>query len=372
MTKPGIEWLSGPRQGCVFIAVLPQEKEVALSLKTIVTWLTGACLGLPVASPLHGEEPKPRATFNRPVLNFDDFVDSTHHANQAWCLSFSPDSKILASGCDDRTIKLWALPLAKEITTLQQDRAGINSLSFSPDGKTLAWVLPNGTIKLWETAGGKERVAFKGRNGFARLAYSPNGRSLACEDSDGTVSLWNLARGEESVIARCPTGGVHLSFSPDGKSLATGSGDGLRLWDLARGRELFHVNGHRGRVRAVAFSPDGTVLASGGTDDSVRLWSPATATELTVLRGHSDTVLSLSFHREGKILASASKNEIKLWDLATGKNTVTLPPNSDPICVNDWAISVLFSPDGAMLASASATGTIRLWDTDALKQAEKK
>ena len=153
---------------------------------------------------------------------------------------------------------------------------------------------------------------------------------------------------------------LSVAFSPDGSTLASGSYDRtIRLWDAKTGEPKQTLRGHRDGVTCVAFSPDGSTLASGSWDNYIRLWDADTGQLLRTLEGHTDGVRSVAFSPDGSTLASGSYDRtIRLWDAKTGEPKLTLEGHKG------YVRSAVFSPDGSTLASGSYDYTVRLWDAD--------
>ncbi len=159
-----------------------------------------------------------------------------------------------------------------------------------------------------------------------------------------------------------------MAFSPDGTKLASASWDksgeagGVKLWDVATGQNIATLQGHTDGGNSVAFSPDGTVLASGSYDETVKLWKVSTGQNIATLQGHRGAVYSVAFSINGTKIASGARGnfpeegKLKLWDVETGRNLATLHRHTDGV------YSVAFSPDGTVLASGDGDGTVKLWE----------
>ncbi len=243
---------------------------------------------------------------------------------------------------------------------------------FSPDGKTLASAGHDHTVHIWDAATGKEVRSFVvegAADPYSQtrwlhcLAFSPDGKHLVCGEhaenwSIKTIRIWDVATGALLLKNTGHRRGiVAVAFSPDGAVLASASADEtVKLWDGATNQELRTLTGHQGTVRSVAFSPDGKTIVTGGDDRTVRLWDTATGRELRRLAGHEAEVLSVCFSADGQYLVSGSRDQtVRLWDPATGKGKAILKGHEGAVTRVGW------SPTGKIFASASVDKTIRLW-----------
>ncbi len=305
-------------------------------------------------------------------------------------VSFSPDSGTLASmGYDYATVHLWDVATGKEKIRLTRHTGGVShgstygtaSVSFSPvrDSKLLASGGLDGTVRLWDVETRTQIRALTGHTGAVRsVSFSPvrDSKMLASGEWDGTVRLWNAAKGEEIGALTGHTKSVlSVVFSPDGKRLASiDDDDELRLWDVEARTEIATLTGDNWwETRSASFSPvrDSKLLAGGGDDGMVRLWDVDTGAEIAVIPGPADGVTSVSFSPDGKTLAATgiagwektgrlAYGLVYLWDVATRTEIAVIRVQGAK------TRSVSFSPDSRTLAYVDPDAkTVRLWDIEA-------
>ena len=256
----------------------------------------------------------------------------TGHTGYVYSIAFSPDGSTLASCSSDKTIKFWDINSGELKNTLIEHSDSVSSITFSPDGSTLASGSKDKTIKLWDINSGEVKNTLTGHLSWVNsIAFSPDGSTLASCSEDKTIKLWDINSGEvKNTLAGCS----FIAFSPDGSTLASSSSDKtIKFWDINSGElksgepksgELKNTpTGCVSWVHSIAFSPDGSTLASCSSDETIKLWDINSGELKNTLTGHSGSVSSIAFSPDGSTLASyrtktgrTSETTFKLWKSA--------------------------------------------------------
>ncbi len=351
---------------------------------------------------------------------------------------YSPNGKLLASGCRDGSVRLWNATAEQKglggkigqfmpTLILNKHKDEISALAFSPDGRMLLTGSRDGTIRAWETATGRQQYICGGHSveisGIAKSqeknilksvhswrdtqiqqwdidnrnlisvsilkrtispSISPDTTTLALMNLKGKnkIQLWDISK--KDVISTLeghgyPSNGLNLlfAFTLDRTMLASACAERnnvIHLWDIPiRPRSFFQkvfsgsktihprytLDGHKGSIQTLAFSPDGTMLASGGRDSMIHLWEVDTGNTLLTLTGHDNKITGLAFSPDGNRLVSASFLVIYIWDVETGQLLTKSQPTTTPM-------NLQFSPNGKIVVSGRHDGTIKLWDAQTL------
>ncbi len=270
--------------------------------------------------------------------------------------------------------------------TYTRHTAALKAVRWSPDGKFIASAGGDGSVQVWDASIGTHVFSHNGHQGTINtLAWSPLNAVLDPEQSwriasagaDTTVQLWNVVRkddGEELLPQtdvfsyRGHADEVHVvAWSSDGSRIASaGAGTTVQVWDVATGKELLTYRGHLNSVRVLVWSPDGSSIASAAGDTSVHIWHASTGETFVEEDIHDHPINALAWSPDGRRIASGdSENSVCIWDPAPDpENTLVVPEYSDfaaPVLVLAW------SPDGTRLAGGCANGTVRVKEVFSFK-----
>ncbi len=354
------------------------------------------------------------------------------HNGMASAVAFGTDGRQLVTGGADHTVKVWTLSHADTDSVRRTHSAFAKGLAFSPDNQYLA--LAGGmnlsspgrghqTVQLWQlpdAGGGRLEAELGGFDQWmSSLAYSPNGTFIAAGGDRGGIRVWDASTKEKIVDFYAHGSAVNcLAYSSDGSTLVSGSADGtLRVWNSKTGKRIkqwtahesevncvqqhpsldmiasvgndgmFHLwqtesgtplqsetSAGEGKLTSVAFSSDGTLLATGGELGNVHLWRDSTQHNRSLgqaivgvipryehvhtFAAHKEKIVGLSFQSDGSRLASFGVDgTVVLWDTATTHEAIRLKPGGS----NEHVLAVAFSHDGQRLAAARAS-KVTIWN----------
>lgn len=298
------------------------------------------------------------------------------HGGPVRAVAASPDGRRLVTGADDGSVGFWDVPAGRvghEAARIPGHAATVWSAAIAADGRRAATGAEDGTVIVWDmaTATASRRIGGHTKAVYG-VCFAPTGDVLATASGDGTVRLFDAGSGAivRAIRPEWRPGATDrnvygVAFAPDGSRLAAACGDQfVRLWDPRSGVHIADIAGHARRVFAVAFAPDGQQLASAAEDGTARIWRGAEA-KATVLR-HPLRVNAVAWTADGTELATvAADGIVRLWEARRMATTEPLPSRAlaghrGPV----WGITRL--PE-EQCATVSTDGSVRVWD---LRQAD--
>lgn len=319
------------------------------------------------------------------------------HMSSVTSVTFSPDGTRLASASLDESILIWDADSAAVILgPLEGHTKAVTSIAFSPDGTRLVSGSLDGILILWDAETGDIICEpFTGhQSGVTSVAFSPRGHRILSSSLDCSLRVWDAEIDPQPYmltpfldIPAHQDNVTSVAFSPDSLRIVSGSDDEtIRLWDAETGEPIndvrFHREdleghhrhrfpkspSHRGGVGVVAYSADGSLIASGGANDGgeVCIWDSFSGNLQSVLPGCADGITSLHFLPDNRLVGSSHDNIIRIWDTQTVETVIgPLAPHAGSVT------SIEVSPDGMKIAATSDDGELCLTDAstgDQLRQ----
>lgn len=260
------------------------------------------------------------------------------HRSDVTALAWSPNGQYLASGGIDATVQVWKAASGQLVYTYRGHSDAIFSLAWSRDNQYLASASNDGSLQVWHALSGALLFSIQNppsvRNHVAAswnaVAWSPNGRYLAA-GGNGDVVLLDTRNGNTLGRYGYNGGTIHaIAWSPDSRFIAVGEADSTVLvWNTASGQNVYQYHGHSADVYALAWSPDGTRIASGSYDGTVQVWHALSGADASIYRGHADfypghfvsgaIVDTVAWSPDGTHIASGSSDAtVQVWRVPPG------------------------------------------------------
>ena len=239
------------------------------------------------------------------------------HTKQIWSVAFHPNNRSVLSASWDTTVRLWDIKSGNEVKRFPHS-IDVNCVAFARDGNTFLSASDDKHAYLWNTITGDQIRSYAGNTNFVyTVAFAPDGKHIATGGVDRTVRIFELASG--NLVRTCDSQGnsiTNVVFTSDSRHVLSSGDNVIHAWEVATGKETRRFEGHAGLVPAMALSPDGKRLVTGGDDRTIRVWDVATGKELHQLKGHTDTVNCVAFAHDGRRIVSGSMDRtVRLWGL---------------------------------------------------------
>jgi WD40 repeat protein/serine/threonine protein kinase len=350
------------------------------------------------------------------------------HTNPVEWVAFSPDCQRVASiSPGDGLAKVWDLTRHPEHATFARTDKDVEAITFVDDGKGLMSITAEGKLQVWDTSTGmlkRERLfalnqcaaspavlmslSSAGRYLAARsvddprvvrcwntvtgievcayhghiypvccIHFSQDGRYLAtcaCESADGQneIKIWDAVSGKALATKSGKGRLFHVAFTPDSEVLAwSGQIGRSTLWQWKSTSKSFEIVSHQGDVTAISFSPDGKLLSTAGMEDRrVKVWDVASILKGNCKEKHTlaapTLICDLAFSPDNRRLAAISRDKLRMWDVETGHEALTLHGANQRYWDPPFSPRVAFSPDGTLLAGTNWNESISLWEAPRL------
>lgn len=316
-----------------------------------------------------------------------DLIHSLDHSSVVCCVRFSKDGKFIATGCN-KTTQVFNVETGELVAKLIDDTTNenkeenapasgdlyIRSVCFSPDGKLLATGAEDKLIRIWDLTTKRIIKILRGHEqDIYSLDFFPDGDRLVSGSGDRSVRIWDLRSSQCSLTLSIEDGVTTVAVSPDGKLIAAGSLDRtVRVWDSTTGFLVERLdcgnensNGHEDSVYSVAFSNNGNQIASGSLDRTVKLWNlegkpdKKSSCEVTYI-GHKDFVLSVCCTPNNEYILSGSKDRgVIFWDQFSGNPLLMLQGHRNSVI--SVAVSLNSQGTEGIFATGSGDCKARIW-----------
>ena len=282
-------------------------------------------------------------------------------------IAISPDLPMVATGSEDTTIRLWNINTGLVSRILAGHQKSVETIAFHPDRSGLLYSGDRaGVIKLWQVNLGTELISIDSKQGKVNcLAISPDGKLMISGGSDKTIKLWDLDSTETRSIDYLATLKAHhlavnnIAFNPiegEVKFASVSSDRQVILWGMKSTSPLSIFTAHTQAVKAIAFSPEGMLLATAGDDGLIHIWGMDNFKLVRTISAHRWTISSLVFLVDGNTLVSASwDGNLKFWQVDSGVEVDCLQTHEAEV------LGMAICQKRQWIATASRDRTAKIW-----------
>jgi len=295
----------------------------------------------------------------KPCQKFEGHTDRVRDV-----IHLSGEQQIITCS-DDGSLGVWNLQTGKHIANWQDGKSHVYSIALSVDGKKVVSGCFDGAVRLWSIETGKVIARWTGHTQLVwSVCWNQDGERVLSGSEDGTARVWDVETGETILEINTGLGCVYTAtFSPDLTLIATGGAseqeEQIKIWDANTGKLVAILKGRD--VSCLAWTADGRMLISGSYDHRIRTWNTSAWQQLAVLTGHTGSVRGIAISLNGRILASASYDgTARLWNLDNGQ------PIGSPLQHPEVVRCMSFSTDGKLLATGCDDHNAYTWNVSAI------
>jgi len=295
------------------------------------------------------------------ALAANDLAEMVIFHDDARAIAWSPDSRRIATGSNDKTVRVWNVDGSGEPVIYRRHTNGIFAIAWSPDGKRIASASSDQTMHVWNADGTGEPIIFRGHGAAVRVvSWHPDGQRLFTGAVNKTMGIWNIDGTGSAEPIDTDHGYAHTAaWSPDRERVVTGGKDGkVRLWSMDRKSDPIVLDEHKAPVNTIMWTPDAQHIVAAADDGVVQIWNGDGSGKPVVLNGYSAMKLAVAISPDNRRVAfGGDTHAFKIANIDGSGHPIEFRTGNQ-------MFELAFSPNGQQLASVERNGTIHIWNVE--------